>query len=122
MTLSKQRYVALLRGVNVGGKSKLPMAESRDAFTSVGCQGAHTYIQSGNAVFDAAPDLVERVRELVTQAINQRFGFSTGVIMRSGKELRQVATSNPIDTSGHPLFLHVAFLENTPSTEAVSQD
>ena len=72
-------------------------------------------------MFDAVPDLVERVPELVTQAINQRFGFSTEVIVRSSKELRQVATSNPFDTSGDPRFLSVAFLENTPSAEAVSQ-
>ena len=47
VTLGEQRYVALLRGVNVGGKNKLPMAELRDAFTSVGCPGARTSFRAG---------------------------------------------------------------------------
>ena len=51
----EQRYVALLRGVNVGGRNKLPMVELRDAFTAAGCTGVRTYIQSGNVVFEAAP-------------------------------------------------------------------
>ena len=97
------------------------MVELKDTFTSVGCPGARTYIQSGNVVFDAAPDLVERVPELVTQAISRRFGFSPDVIVRSSTELRQVAASSPFDTSGDPRFLLVAFLENTPSAEAVAQ-
>ena len=97
------------------------MVELKDTFTSVGCPGARTYIQSGNVVFDVAADLVERVPELVTQAISRRFGFSPDVIVRSSTELRQVAASSPFDTSGDPRLLHVAFLENTPSAEAVAQ-
>ena len=120
MTLSKRRYVALLRGVNVGGKNRLPMVELRDIFTAVGCTGVRTYIQSGNVVFDAVPNLVECMLELVTRAIIQRFGICTAVIVRSSKELQQVAMSNPFDTSGDPRLLHVAFLENIPSAEAVA--
>ena len=59
----EQRYVALLRGINVGGKNKLPMVELRDAFTAAGCTGVRTYIQSGNVVFEAALDLAGRVPE-----------------------------------------------------------
>ena len=120
MTHSKRRHVALLRGINVGGKNKLPMVELRDTFTGVGCIGVRTYIQSGNVVFDAAPNLVERVPDLVARAISQRFGISTAVIVRSNKELQQIATSNPLDTSGDPRFLQVAFLKNIPSAEAVA--
>ena len=80
----EQRYVALLRGVNVGGKNKLPMADLRDAFTAAGCTGVRTYIQSGNVAFEAAPTLAGRVPELVTRAISRRFGISTAVVVRSG--------------------------------------
>ena len=117
----EQRYVALLRGVNVGGKNKLPMADLRDAFTAAGCTGVRTYIQSGNVAFEAAPTLAGRVPELVTRAISRRFGISTAVVVRSGGELQQVATSNPFDTSGDPRFLQVAFLEDTPGAEAVAR-
>ena len=115
-----RRYVALLRGVNVGGKNRLPMADLRDILAEAGCAGARTYIQSGNAVFEAAANLAEAVPELVAQAISERFGYETVVVVRSGEELRRVATSNPFDTSGDPRFLHVAFLKDTPSDEAVS--
>ena len=54
--LANRRYVALLRGINVGGKNKLPMADLRDAFTAAGCTAVRTYIQSGNVVFEAALD------------------------------------------------------------------
>ena len=116
-----QRYVALLRGVNVGGKNKLPMADLRDIFTAAGCAAVQTYIQSGNVVFKAAPDLAERAPEIVARAIRERFGYETAVVVRSSEELRQVAASNPFDTSGDPRFLQVAFLEDAPSAEAVSR-
>ena len=121
LTGGEQRYVALLRGVNVGGKNKLPMADLRDIFAGVGCAAVQTYIQSGNVVFEAAQDLAERAPGIVTQAIRRRFGYETVVVVRSGEELRQVVDSNPFDTSGDPRFLQVAFLEDTPGAEAVSR-
>ena len=59
MTTGEQRYVAFLRGVNGGGKSRLPMADLRDIFTATGCAAAQTYIQSGNVVFEAAQDFAK---------------------------------------------------------------
>ena len=114
------RYVALLRGINVGGKNRPPMAELRDIFAAAGCAAVRTYIQSGNAVFEATDDLAQAVPEIVAQTIFERFRYETVVVVRSGEELRQVAVSNPFDTSGDPRFLHVAFLADTPSAEAVS--
>ena len=117
----EHRYVALLRGVNVGGKNRLPMADLRDIFTAAGCAAVRTYIQSGNVVFDAAHDLAEAVPEIVTLAIRRRFGYESVVVLRSGEELRQVVNSNPFDTSGDPRLLHVAFLKDKPGAEAVSR-
>ena len=117
----EHRYVALLRGANVGGKNRLPMADLRDLFASAGCAAVRTCFQSGNAVFEATHDLAEAVPEIVTVAIRRRFGYESAVVLRSGEELRQVATSNPFDTSGDPRFLHVAFLKDTPSAEAISR-
>ena len=96
------------------------MADLRDIFTQTGCAAVRTYIQSGNVVFEAAQDLAEKVPELVNRAIRQKFGYDIDVVTRSGEEVRQIAASNPFDTSGDPRFLHVAFLQDTPSGEAVS--
>ena len=101
-TTGEQRYVALLRGVNVGGRNKLPMADLRDIFAEAGCAAVQTYIQSGNVVYEAAQDMAERVPEIVTLVIRKRFDIETAVIVRSREELRQVADSNPFDTSGDP--------------------
>ena len=120
-TTGEQRYVALLRGVNVGGKNRLPMADLRDIFTAAGCAAVRTYIQSGNVVFEAGQDLAERVPEIVTRAIHRQFGYETTVVTRSSEELRRVVASNPFDTSGDPRFLQVAFLEDTPGAEAPSR-
>lgn len=116
----KQRYVALLRGINVGGKNRLPMADLRGTFAAAGCAAVQTYIQSGNAVFEATQDLADAVPEIVTLAIRERFGYETSVIVRSGEELRRIAASNPFDTSGDPRFLLVAFLRDTPTADSVS--
>ena len=97
------------------------MADLRDIFGDAGCAAVQTYIQSGNVVFEAAPDLAERLPEIMTPVIRRRFGFETAIVVRSGEELRQVAASNPFDTSGDPRLLHVAFLEDDPSAEAVSR-
>lgn len=118
---ANQRYVALLRGINVGGKNKLPMADLRDIFAAAGCGAVKTYIQSGNVVFEAAEDLAERVPALVSEAIRERFGYETAVVMRSGYEMRRVADSNPFDTSGDPRFLLVAFLADAPGAETVAR-
>ena len=120
-TTGNQRYVALLRGVNVGGRNKLPMADLREIFAEACCAAVQTYIQSGNVVFEAAQDLAERVPEIVTLAIRRRFDIETAVIVRSREELRQVADSNPFDTSGDPRLLHVAFLQDTPGAESVTR-
>ena len=120
-TTGEQRYVALLRGVNVGGRNKLPMADLRDIFAEAGCAAVQTYIQSGNVVFEATQDLAERVPEIVTLVIRRRFDIETAVIVRSREELRQVADSNPFDTSGDPRLLHVAFLQDTPGAESVTR-
>ncbi len=120
-TTGNQRYVALLRGVNVGGRNKLPMADLREIFAEACCAAVQTYIQSGNVVFEAAQDLAERVPEIVTLAIRRRFDIETAVIVRSPEELRQVADSNPFDTSGDPRLLHVAFLQDTPGAESVTR-
>ena len=97
------------------------MADLRDIFTAAGCAAVRTYIQSGNAVFEATHDLAEALPETIALAIHRNYGYDTAVVVRSDEELRQVAVSNPFDTSGDPRLLHVAFLKVTPSAESVSR-
>lgn len=114
-------YLALLRGINVGGKNNLSMHELRALFTELGCTTVQTYIQSGNVVFGATPSLAQRLSPLVARRIADRFGYRVPVVLRTAPELDQVARSNPFLRSGAPPdALHVAFLADLPNPRNVA--
>jgi uncharacterized protein (DUF1697 family) len=108
-------HVALLRGVNVGGKNKLPMKELAAIFTDAGASDVQTYIQSGNVVLRAGAALARRLPAAVAAAISKRFGFEVPVVMRTAGELREVTRQNPFSRAGAEVrSLHVAFLASRP--------
>ncbi|MDQ3035818.1 MAG: DUF1697 domain-containing protein [Myxococcota bacterium] len=108
--------VALLRGINVGGRNALPMKELAAMFVAAGCADVRTYIQSGNVVFHAAPAIARRVPGVIAKAIEDAFGFRTPVITRSAAELADIVASNPFLARGADAgALHVAFLDDEPS-------
>ena len=109
------RHVALLRGINVGGKNKLPMAELVKLFTAAGCSAVKTYIQSGNVVFTAAPQLAASLARLIPKCIDDEFGIQVPIILRTAAELGAVTHANPFLKAGEdPATLHVAFLRDAP--------
>lgn len=108
-------HVALLRGINVGGKNKLPMANLIELFSAAGCSEVRTYIQSGNVLFRAAPKTAERIAEVVSKGIASRHGLRIPVVLRTVAELTKAAAGNPFLASGaDPAHLHVAFLAGAP--------
>lgn len=114
-------HVALLRGVNVGGKHRLPMNDLAAIFTEAGCSGVATYIQSGNVVFRAPAARARALPGLVEAAIAERFGFRTPVVIRGAGEMARVARANPFLAAGaDPGTLHVAFLAGRPSPARVA--
>ena len=117
----EERYVAFLRGVNVGGKHRLPMKDLAEIFVQAGCGGVRTYIQSGNVVFDASAPAAKRLPGAITAAIAARFGFDSPVIVRSAEELLSVVRHNPFVRAGcDPTSLHVVFLADVPAKGAVA--
>lgn len=109
-------HIALLRGINVGGRHRLPMAELRALFESAGCRDVRTYIQSGNVVFRAEPELAEELPARIARSIEERFGFSSPVVTRSADELDQAARSNPFLAEGvNAEHLHLMFLRDRPA-------
>ncbi len=113
-------HVALLRGVNLGGKNRLPMKDLATMFTDAGCGSVTTYIQSGNVVFDASPGLARRIPALVEKAIANQFGYRVPVVTRTGGELRKIVRANPFLRAGAEAgTLHVAFLSDLPATAKV---
>lgn len=114
-------HVALLRGINVGGKNSLPMRELVAMFESAGASDVRTYIQSGNVIFSASPAMARGVPDAVAAAIFERFGFRAAVVTRSAAELRAIAEANPFLARGaDPATLHVVFLADEPAPEHVA--
>src|SRR5271163_4473886 len=91
----RETHVALLRGINVGGKNKLPMADLSALFTGAGCAGVQTYIQSGNVVFDAPAAVADGLPVRIQQAITDRFGYRIPVVMRTAGDLAAISRGNP---------------------------
>lgn len=105
-------YVALLRGVNVSGANRLPMAAFRALLSDLGLIAPQTYIQSGNAVFrsDLPPPELEM---MITRAIADRMGFAPACFVLSGDALRRALTDHPFQSAA-PEQTHVFFLKETP--------
>ncbi|MGC0418971.1 uncharacterized protein (DUF1697 family) [Embleya sp. AB8] len=107
------KYVALLRGINVGGHRKVPMADLRRVLAELGYTEVRTLLQSGNAVFEAADrPTVDLVAE-IEAGLAAEFGFAVDVMVRTGAELRAVVAANPLEVRD-PAKLAVAFLRAVP--------
>jgi len=106
-------YIALLRGINVGGRNPLPMAELRAWLEELDCQDVRTYIQSGNAVFRTGrADTATLAHELRVR-IMARHGFATQVLVISRDDLVTAIRENPYPTDDGRA-LHLYFLESAP--------
>ncbi len=111
-------YVALLRGINVGGKNKLSMQDLAAVFTELGCLSVRTYIQSGNVVFEANAQGAAGLPVSVASAIEERFGLRVPVLTRSASELAAILEGNPFLARGVSTdYLHVAFLADRPTPD-----
>jgi uncharacterized protein (DUF1697 family) len=105
-------YVALLRGINVGGKTKIAMAALRDVCESAGCEDVVTYIQSGNVVLKSKLS-ADKLRTALEQAIAAEFGFNPAVMVRTGKEMAAVIEKNPY-AGADEKSIHLGFLHGPP--------
>ena len=90
-------YVALLRGVNVGGKNKLSMADLRRALSDVGLQQVQSYIQSGNVVFQSSWK-AEKCETLMADVLLSQFSIDVPVMVRSATELKAICKANPFSS------------------------
>jgi uncharacterized protein (DUF1697 family) len=109
--------IALLRGVNVGGKNKIKMDALRDLCESLKFRDACTHLQSGNLVFRSASESGAAAK--LEKAIEREFGIHSSVIVRTPEELAGVIARNPFADRGlDPSKLLVYFLSGEPSPEA----
>lgn len=115
------RWVALLVGVNVGGRS-VPMAELRKVFNDLGYQQVQTYIQSGNVLFEAGTTNETTLLKAIRPALSQAFGWDIAVLLRTLPELEAVLAGNPfLDRQDDPTKLLVTFLAAEPASDRLAK-
>jgi len=114
-------HVALLRGINVGGKHRLSMKDLAAMVEAAGGRDVRTYVQSGNVVFRAGGKRASGIAAAVARAVLARLGFAAPVLVRTAAELRAVARGNPFLRAGaDPEALHVLFLAHRPPKARVA--
>jgi uncharacterized protein (DUF1697 family) len=107
--------IAMLRGVNVSGAGRLPMAAFREMLAGIGLGRVETYIQSGNAVFES--DLAaEALEAMIREAVAAQFGFAPETFVLTGEEIASALVDHPF-AGAEPKLVHVFFLRETPSPD-----
>ena len=114
------RWVALLRGINVGGNKRVAMADLRRLVEALGHDDVETVLQSGNVVFSSSKRSGDALADELTKAIADELGMDVAVLVRSGRQLAEVVAANPFPAAvGDPKSLHAAFVSKAPTKAAV---
>lgn len=114
------RKIAILRGINVGGKRKILMAELRTLCESIGLENVVTYIQSGNIIFTSELQN-EELENKIEKAITDKYGFDVPVIVRTSAALQDCVAKNPFAVEHDIEHLHLTFLKEKPTTENIEK-
>ena len=93
--MSTTSYVALLRGINVGGNKKVDMKTLKEVFEKLGYENVRTHINSGNVIFQSSALLGEKEVQAIERAIEKKFGFVVQTIVRSGKDIAALLKKIP---------------------------
>ena len=108
-------YVALFRGINVGGNNVLPMKDLVALLENIGSQNVTIYIQSGNAVLQNREEDASLLSSKIRAAIKKSHGFEPQVLLLEPKEIERAVESNPFpEAESEPKTLHVHFLASRP--------
>jgi uncharacterized protein (DUF1697 family) len=121
-------YIALLRGINVGGKNIIKMAELKRTFESLGLSRVQTYIQSGNVLFECAEE-EEGLLARIERAIQKDYGFAVSVVLRTAAQWNQIAANCPFseeevaeaEKTSVGESLYVCLLRAAPSAEGTAR-
>jgi uncharacterized protein (DUF1697 family) len=112
---SLKTYIALLRGINLGARNKVAMADLRALFSGLGAEDVTTYVQSGNVVFKS-PEAAGPLVEVIEKSIRRDLGLSVSVMLRTRSQMAKVLAGNPFGgQKGDATKLHVTFLAAKPA-------
>ena len=112
------KRVAILRGINVGGRRKILMADLKVLLNKLSFKNVTTYIQSGNVIFDAKDKIKNNeIEEKITKAIKKEYDFDVPVIVKTEKEFNKIISTNPFEKGEEIERLHFTFLKTIPVDE-----
>jgi uncharacterized protein (DUF1697 family) len=118
-----QTWIALFRGINVGGNNILPMAKLKSDLESLNLSNVRTYIQSGNVVFDSGVETTSLLKERITNCVEEAHGFRPQLLLLNRENLLAAIESNPFPNAvSDPKTLHFFFLAepaSNPDTKAL---
>lgn len=118
-----QQYIALLRGINVGGHKKILMADLRKMFLTLGFQNISTYIQTGNVIF-SSPSTSNNISlaKTIEEGIQHTFGFDVTVLVRSAEELQDIVLQNPFwkEDSSNIDRLHLTLIDKKAKNDGLT--
>lgn len=115
-----QTYIALLRGINVSGQKKVPMAELQNLLSVAGLENVQTYIQSGNIIFQTSEISVKKLKLNIQEAIKNHFGFEVPVLVIKPKDLQQIFDDCPFPET-EKTNSYFTLLYATPDIELVKE-
>lgn len=118
--MTDPRWLALLRGINLGSTRKLPMKTLVALFEAAGAREVRTHLQTGNVVFEAEEAAVEGVLEAVRAGIARDLGFDCPMALFGAEELGRVVAGSPYAAEHPAASLHVAFLMDAPDAAAAA--
>lgn len=113
-------YIALLRGINVGGHKKVPMAELKVLLTDSGLKNVKTYIQSGNVIFESKQNDVLKIEDTIKKAILSHFGFDVSVLVKTRDDLKRIFGDCPFSEDKKQAS-YFTMLHTIPNKELVEE-
>lgn len=115
------KYVAFLRGINVGTRGRIKMDDLAKVFAGAGAKNVQTYIQSGNVIFDSTEKNGEKLASKLEAGLQKKMKMEVPCCLRTDAEVRAVARTDPFQK--HPLRksgkFYVAFLRSLPAPERI---
>ncbi len=110
-------FVALLRGINVGGKHKVPMAHLRKSFEAMGFTHVQTLLNSGNVIFQASSEDAIQLENKITENLEKEYGFPIPVLIREKEKIQKLLITDPFQTIDvtPDIRLYVSFIREIPS-------
>ncbi|TAI47991.1 DUF1697 domain-containing protein [Flagellimonas allohymeniacidonis] len=114
-------YIALLRGINVGGQKKIKMAELRKALSTRTLQNVQTYIQSGNIVLQSEQEIPHSISDEIHTIIYKSFGFEVPVLVVTSEEIQQILKNNPFADQEEDNRLYFVLLKQEPLEQLVEE-